>query len=309
VGTDILRRVKAMDGVMAAEPLIDAPALLVHDHESIDIQVQAFERDTRLHGSYPTPGSKARPGPGEVVLNRGIKSRLPVKVGDRVTLSTPLGSLPFEVAGFASEPLGGICYVDLEYTQALVKATTGIPDAFNAVVVKAGEGSTESITEALRSLPGVSQVLTKAGITQVLNELVGAVKNLMIIFYVMAFAMGFATLFSMTTVNLLERGREVATIRTLGTGRTRIFSFITVETAAVVLAALIPGVLLGRLMQLILVERLMSSDRLVPDAVLSGVTVAIVIAASVGVMVLSELPSMRRLWRMDLARATKERAD
>jgi hypothetical protein len=53
----------------------------------------------------------------------------------------------------------------------------------------------------------------------------------------------------------------------------------------------------------------MSSDRLVPDAVLSGVTVAIVIAASVGVMVLSELPSMRRLWRMDLARATKERAD
>jgi putative ABC transport system permease protein len=309
VGADTLRQIKALDGVVSAEPLIDAPALLVLDHQSIDIQVQAFKGDTALHGSYPTPGSKASPGPGEVVLNRGIRSKLPVKVGDRVTLSTPLGSLPFQVAGFVSEPLGGICYVNLEYTQGLIKATTGVPDAFNAVVVKAEPGSTESITESLRDLPGVSQVLTKAGITEVLNELIAAIRNLLIIFYVMAFAMGFATLFSMTTVNLLERGREVATMRTLGAGRTRIFSFITVETAVVVLLALVPGVILGRLLQLFLVERLMSSDRLVPDAVLSGGTVAIVIAASIAVMVLSELPSIRRLWRMDLAGATKERAD
>lgn len=308
-GPDTLARVRAIDGVTAVEPLIDAPALVVFRGRSADVQVQAFRSDTTMRGDYPTPGSRARPGPVEVVLNRGIKKKLPVKVGDRVTLSTPLGSLPFKVAGFVSEPFGGVCYVDMDYIQRLFSAATGIPEAFNGVVVKTEAGRTARVADALRELPGVSQVVTRAGILRVFDELVAAVRALFAMFYFMAFAMGFAILFSMTTVNLLERGREVATIRTLGAGRARIFSFVTVESLAVVALALVPGILFGRLLEWVVIEKLLSSDRLAPDAVISGVTVALVIVAVLVVMVLSELPSVRRLWRLDLARATKERAD
>jgi hypothetical protein len=35
----------------------------------------------------------------------------------------------------------------------------------------------------------------------------------------------------------------------------------------------------------------------------------VIVVASLAVMVLSELPSIRRLWKMDLAGVTKERAD
>ncbi len=308
-GAGTMERVKAIPGIESAEPVIDAPALVIFEDKSADVQVQAYDEDTEMHGAYPTAGSKARPGPAQVVLNRGIKNRLPVEIGDRVMLSTPIGSLPFEVAGFVSEPFGGVCYVDLGYIQRLFERATGIPGAFNAVVVKTEEGEAGNVADALRELPGVSEVLTKSGMMKVFEELVGAVDTLFFIFYVMAFAMGFAILFSMTTVNLLERGREIATIRTLGCGRARIFSFVTVESVTVVLAALVPGILLGRLMEWVVIEKVLGSDRLAPDSVISAATLVLVIAASLVVVILSELPSIRRLWRLDLARVTKERAD
>jgi len=309
VSADALEQIKSADGVARAEPLIEAPALVVFKNRTVDVQIQAYQAGTTLHGSYPVHGSQAIPGPGQVVLNRGITTRLPVKTGDTVNLSTTVGSLPFKVSGFVSEPLGGICYVNLEYIQRLVTLATGVKQPFNAVVVKVQPGHEEQVASFLRGLPGVFQVLTKSGIRDVFDELLGAIRTLFLIFYVMAFAMGFAILFSMTTVNLLERGREIGMIRTMGAGRWRIFSFVTVETVAVVLAALIPGFLLGRLLEWVVIEKLLSSDRLAPDAVISGITVLVVIAGALVVMVLSELPSIRKLWHMDLSRVTKERAD
>jgi hypothetical protein len=77
----------------------------------------------------------------------------------------------------------------------------------------------------------------------------------------------------------------------------------------VVLIALIPGFLLGRLLEWVVIEKLLSSERLAPDVVISAVTLLTIFAASLVVVVISELPSIVRLWHLDLGRATKERAD
>lgn len=304
VGPEVLAGVRAIKGVTAAEPAIDVPARLTAGGASIDVQVQAFRDDTAMHGSYPTKGSAARPGPGEIILNRGITRKVPVKLGDSVTVRTSLGSLDFRAAGFAAEPFGGVCYVNLRYLQSIAGA-----DVFNVVFAKVKPGRSDAVAKELRAIPGAFQVVTKSGILKVFEDLVSAIKTLFWIFYVMAFFMGFAILFSMITVNLLERRREIGTIRTLGAGKAGIFSFLTVETVTVVMLALIPGILLGRFLEWVLIEKVVSSDRLVPDTVMSGMTVALIVVASLAVMVLSELPSIRRLWKMDLAGVTKERAD
>jgi putative ABC transport system permease protein len=217
---------------------------------------------------------------------------------------TSLGSLDFKTAGFAAEPFGGVSYVNLSYLQGIAGA-----DVFNVVLAKVAPGRSGAVAEELRAIPGAFQVVTKSGILRVFEDLLSAIKTLFWIFYVMAFFMGFAILFSLITVNLLERTREIGTIRTLGAGKAGIFSFLTVETVTVVVLALVPGILLGRLLEWVLIEKVVSSDRLVPDTVMSGATVAVIVVASLAVMVLSELPSIRRLWKMDLAGVTKERAD
>jgi len=306
----MLARVKAIEGVAAAEPFIDVPARVLAGGKSSDVQMQAFQEGSTMHGLYPTAGSARTPGPAQVLLNNGIRKKLPVKKGSIVTISTQVGSIPFRVAGFVAEPFGGICYVNLTYVQALATRLNGQPDQFNGVVMRVKPGASETrVANQVRDLPEVAQVITKGGILRIFDELVGAIKALFIIFYVMAFAMGFAIIFSMITVNLLERGREIATIRTLGAGRGMIFSFLTVETATVVVAALIPGILLGRLLEWVVVDLLLTSDRLAPDTVIHWVTILFVVLATLAVMLISELPSVRRLWHLDLARMTKERAD
>ena len=303
-GPDVLGGVRAMKGVTVAEQAIDVPARLTAGGASVDVQVQAYRDDTVMHGSFPTKGSAAEPGPGEIILNRGITRKVPVKLGDSVTIRTSLGSLDFRTAGFAAEPFGGVCYVNLRYLQSIAGA-----DVFNVVFARVVPGAREAVAAELRALPGAYLVVTKSGILKVFEDLVSAVKTLFWIFYVMAFFMGFAILFSMITVNLLERRREIGTIRTLGAGKTRIFSFLTVETVTVVIVALIPGIFLGYFLEWLLIEKVVSSDRLVPDTFISGVTIAVIVIASLAVMVLSELPSIRLLWKMDLAGVTKERAD
>ncbi len=308
VGQDMLARVRAIDGVKSAEPIIDVPGRVLAGGKASDVQIQAYQANSSMHGLYPTAGSKAAPGPAEIVLNRGITSKLPVKQGSIVMVSTPVGSTPFRVAGFVSEPFGGVCYVNLQYVQALASHLTGEPGQFNGVVVTIARGrSSARAANAIRDLPDVAQVITKAGIARIFEELVGAVRTLFIIFYVMAFVMGFAVIFSMITVNFLERDREIATIRTLGAGKGMIFSFLTLETASVVVAALIPGIFLGRALEWVVIEKLLMSDRLAPDTVISRPTVIFIVVAALVVMAISELPSVRKLWRLDLARITKER--
>lgn len=310
IGPATLSEIQAMEGVERAEPFVDVPGRIVAGGKSSDVQVQAYERDSKMHGDYPVAGTPRYPGPGEVLLNRGITTRLPAKKGGFVTVTTPVGALPFKVAGFVSEPFGGVCYVNLDYVQALSARLSGGENMFNGVVLTVRPGASSSkVADRMRDIPNVAQVVTKAGVQRIFEEVVGAIKALFIIFYVMAFAMGFAVIFSMITVNLLERGREIATIRTLGAGRGMIFSFLTVETGTVVLAALIPGVLLGRLLEWVVIGQLLTSDRLAPDTVISWVTVLFILIASVVVMLVSELPSVRKLWKLDLARMTKERTD
>lgn len=309
IDASMLSRVKAIDGAGSVEGFIAVPGRLVAAGASLDVQVQAFERGSKMHGLYPTPRSRAEPGPAEVILNRGARTKLPVDIGKYVGIVTPLGDtpVPFKVAGFVSEPFGGVCYVNLAYIQGLYSRIGGVAGAFNGIAAKVEPGESGRVANAIRDLPGVAQVITKSGVARVFEELVGAVKALFIIFYVMAFAMGFAVIFSMVTVNLLEREREIGTVRTLGATHGLIFSFLTVETVTVVLAALVPGVLLGRLLEWVIMDRLLTSERLVPDAVISWQTVLFVVVATFAVTLLSELPSLRRLWRLDLARVTRER--
>ena len=308
IGPDELAGVRAIPGVKSAEEFIDVPARITAGGHELDLQLQAFKRGTKMHGSYPVKGT-GTPGPREIVLNRGATKKLPVKLGDNVLVSTPVGSLPFKVAGFVSESFGGVAYVDLAYVQQVVALATGQQGQFNGVVTQTLPGQSARVAEALGRLPGVYQVATRTLLLKVFMALVDAVKTLFFIFYIMAFAMGFAVLFSMITVILFERRREIATVRTLGAGWGMVFSFVTIETVAIVIASIIPGILLGRALEWFIIEKIVMSERLAPDSVITWMTLGVIIISALVVMVLSELPSLSKLFRIDLSRATKEQAD
>ncbi|MBN2169066.1 MAG: FtsX-like permease family protein [Actinobacteria bacterium] len=330
VGKDTLKNIQSIEGVKATEPVIAFPASLEAGGKNLDIQVQAFKEGTKFHESQPTKGSKAEPGPGEIILNRGVKRALNVEIGDDVKVTVDLRTLPeavkiknmpeshslkFKVAGFVSEPFGGIAYANYEYlqnfTRLLAAGLENPPEGelFDVVAVRIEKGKEDSVVTKLSALPGVNRVVTRSTLLSVWEELIGAVQTLFVIFYVMTFSMGFAILFTMITVNTMERRREVGTMRTLGSGRMRIFGFLTVENLSIIIAAIIPGVLLGWFAEWFLIEYFLTNEQIVPDTILSAGTIAVVVIATFAVMIISQLPSLLKLWHMDLGRETKVRTD
>lgn len=102
----------------------------------------------------------------------------------------------------------------------------------------------------LYQIPGAVSVHHK-------SNLVADLQSLMILFYgftvvmlVFSLLMAFAPLFNAMTVGVLERLREFATMRSLGTGRRWIVVQLFAENLILWLFTLNPGFLLGYLMAL-----------------------------------------------------------
>jgi putative ABC transport system permease protein len=106
------------------------------------------------------------------------------------------------------------------------------------------------------------------------------------------------------TVNVLEREREFATMRVLGTGRGTIGLLLSTESVILWALATIPGWLIGYL-----VARQMGSafqsDLFAFPVVANPLTYLITALAVLLTMLLAALPALRRVTRLNLAEATR----
>lgn len=301
---ELLDEIRAVDDVDSVEPVISFPARLSGNGESIDLEIQAYQQNSAMHGLFPTGDSSGEPGAGQIVLNRGITRQIPLKQGDRVNVESMTGTIELEVAGFVAEPLSQVGYVNLDYLQSLL----GGPQ-FNVAMVNTNTGKEEEVATAISALPGVSIVLTGEHSRQELDQLLGAVKNVMNVIYIMMLLVCFAIVFSIVTVNVLERSQEMATERMIGAGKLLIHMSTITETLTIGLVAVTPGIILGRYFELLMMENILGTSALSLDAVFPPGIVTLFVIAFLFTVVLAGFFPTRKILRMDLAAAAKERVE
>jgi putative ABC transport system permease protein len=123
-------------------------------------------------------------------------------------------------------------------------------------------------------------------------------------------ALAFSITFNMVTVNVLERTSEVATMRTLGVGRWRIFGMITVENLLTAAIGVVLGLPLGRLLVEAFFRAAQTEEQmelLSMRVVVAPGTYIMAAVAVILVVLVSQVPALSHVNRLDLARATKER--
>src|SRR5262249_42839931 len=121
-------------------------------------------------------------------------------------------------------------------------------------------------------------------------------------------ALAFAIVYNTVSMAVIERAREIATLRTLGMRRREIALLVTAENLLVGAAGCLLGVPLG-----IGLARWMfstySSEQVTMEFTLYPRTYAIVLGGILLVLLLAQLPSLRHAASLDLARVTKELGD
>jgi putative ABC transport system permease protein len=291
------------DGVKAAEPILQVPATLKTVSDSEDILLTAFDPDQEMHLLQLPDGTTARQAlaNGQLVITTGLANLLDVSEGDRVTLETPFGMQEFILGPTTDEMMNPVGYLSMGELQGRLHAPA-IP--YNGLYLNVDEAQSSQIKLDLYHLPGAAAVQRK-------SDLVTDMRGFMDLFYLLigimmtvAVAMAFALLFNAMTVSVLERKREFATMRSIGSGTGRIAALLLTEDLVLWLVTLLPGLLLGHWMAL-QVGTSFSADLFTFNIVVAPSTYVFTAAGILLTMLLATLPAIRQVSRLDLAEATK----
>jgi putative ABC transport system permease protein len=294
VDTAALARIRAVPAVTGVEPAAERPVTLVAHGRRYATIVRAFRAGTTMHG-FPDPGATGR----GLVLGSALRGLLHLSVGDRVQVRLADRVLTEPVSGFVDEPLGTYAYTTLGRLgvapdEALARFAPGAPRA--------------ATLHRLELLPGVAAVVDTAGLKRLFDKYLGLFYAFVAVMLVFAAALAFAIMFTTISANLAERAVEVTTLRASGVAHRTLARLLRAENILLTAA----GIVVGLPVAYLVARQFMAaytSDLFNFDLHLRPWTPALAALALLAVALLSELPGLRALRRIDIARVVRERGD
>jgi putative ABC transport system permease protein len=296
-------KIQNWQGVKKVEPIAQFPATVVDIGQSENILLTALDPSQTMHGFQLPAGNASNEtlDQGKLILTTGLINKLGLHQGDQVTLETPFGQQDLILGPPSDEMINSVGYLSLTTLQKWVGSTQPI---FNGIYLTIDNSQAQQIKKDLFQLPGVYSVQLKA-------DLVADIQSYLILFYAMmgimlifSLLMAFALLFNAMTVSVLERKREFATMRTLGTGKQRIVLLLFIENLVLWIFTLIPGLVLGYLTARA-IGNSFNTDLFTFNIVIAPVSYGIAAAGILMTMLFATLPAIRRVNQLDLAEATK----
>ena len=186
------------------------------------------------------------PGDGEAVITRKIQKELGVKAGDKITVKEGYSEMTVTVADICEYYVGEYVYV----TTDTYKTGMGKNPSIKAAYVRLGDDASD---EDVRDLTGVlsehEDVSAAICSIDTLDRVEKMMKSLNMVVYVVILCAGllaFIVIFNLTNINILERIREIATIKVLGFNQREVSQYVFRENMMLTIAASFAGIPLGK---------------------------------------------------------------
>ena len=295
---DVYRAVKNMPEVQEIASIIETWVVFEKDGVTKTSILYAISHDQDLFNLYDAAGRQHHPPPKGIVLPKILAEKLRITEGEEAKILTEFGRQKVTVAEIYNQPLTVSCYADILY----FSKKAGID--FNAILVKFKPGMEEQ---------GKNRILDIKGIrTDSIDDLKEYIDEIMTFFYVFIYftllfgaSLGFASIFNTTTVNVLERRKEIATLRMLGYTTREIAYSLLVETAIIGVIGIAIGIPLGYVTAELFFQSFQSEMYYMPF-IIFGRTYVFTALATFVILLLSLLPGIRYVARMEIEKVTKE---
>jgi putative ABC transport system permease protein len=307
--------VATTEGVDTAEPVITLDASVRSESGSYGTVLQAYEADTQVHGFLTDSGSLTDTG---ILAGASLADEIDVGVGDTVTISFSTLESSFEtvIAGFVAEPMGTRLYMDhAALVAALEDADPPVPQNVLAdprittvASVFSADAARDQVIERIGKQADVTTVIDDRALYDLIQQFMAffyAFVGMMLLF---GGAMAFALIFNTISVNIAERSSEYATMRANGLSQRRIAMLITGENLLLTLMGIVPGLVIGYLAAAALMASY-TSDMLQFGLELRPSTFVFAALAMIAVTLLSMIPGIRSVGRLDIAEVVRERSN
>ena len=295
-----------LPGVMDVEPMRAVPVRLRSGHRSRTLAITGLLASQRLNRIVDRAGDpKSLPRDG-LVVSKMLAAILDVTPGQSVQVEVLEGARPkrdITIVDLVDDSMGLQAYMDIDAVRRLMREGSVVSGA-SLTLDPAG---VEQFYSSIKATPRVAAVSLRHVILRNFRDTMAQNMNLQIVLNVMfAGVIAFGVVYNTARVSLSERERELASLRVLGFTRAEISLILLGELAAVTVAALPVGALIGfGLGDLIMV--IFNNEVYRLSFTVSAATLAwsflIVIIAAIG----SGLAVRRRLDRLDLVGVLKTR--
>ncbi len=231
-----------------------------------------------------------RPRKGlEIALQDSWAESHDIKQGDRVHLATPAGERRFEVVGLFQFSTGfefggeGFAVMPIESARRVMDKKRGF-DEINVVVAGGGAATIKEVRKRLdERLDKGIRVQTPEGKSDDIEEQLQAFDVILYFFAAMALFVGGFLIFNSFNMTVLQRIREIGTVRTLGATKSMVVRSVLREALALGVIGSALGVGLGILLAMGLVKLMRDGlDFPVGDLVITAV--APIAAVAVGML-------------------------
>ena len=294
---------EAIESVRDAEPLMEVPVELSADGARHATLLQGMEADGDLLRAYTPDGERLEPADG-LLITTVVAKLLGVEEGDTVDVrpvAPGAEAVSLTVDGIAQQPLGDVVFARLDTAQALAG---GQPIGSVLLVSFAGD-ATPALESQLYALNGAGSIDFTSDVREYLDELNGLFLVFIGVMLLFGVALGFAIIFNTITINALERRRELATMRTFGTGIGRLAFMLTVENAVMGVIGVGVGLPIGYALSQYFAQ-FYQNDLFDMPVVIYTRTYGIAAFGALVVLLLAEIPAVRFVRRLDLPAVVRE---
>ncbi len=305
----------AVDGVAAAEAVVTLDATLVTDADLYATQLQGLEPTTVMHGFIGLDGQTLDLPPSGLLVGQAVREVLGLAAGDQVSISVPsLGaSVESTVWSFVDEPLGTYAYADRQWLLGALEQAGADPAGLTSPAVTSAfvqyvpGDSDEEVRQRLLDEPAAIAVISTTSLRDLFDQYFALFYVFVGVMLVLGGILAFALIFNMITAAISERAAELATMRASGVSVRQVSRMITTETMLLTLIGVPIGLVAGYVTAAVFMASF-SSDLFSFDLDMNPWTAVWTALAIVMVALLSQLPGLRAVSRLDIATVVRQRS-
>ncbi|MBR1457564.1 MAG: ABC transporter permease, partial [Oscillospiraceae bacterium] len=261
---------------------------------AIAAETGALDGIVSLHderGELPFPAA------GEAVVTEKIAENLGLAAGDVLRLSTDDGAA-------VELRVSGICKNYLNHYVYLNARSLGAP-RHNTALVRLREGTDAGLLGAgLRAEKGVSYVSLTAQERETMEQSMSSLNLLVLMLIVCSGALAFVTLYNLTNINIMERTREIATVKVLGFYPDETAAYVLRENRLLGFLGAAVGLALGKLLHYVVIRAIVV-ENMTCEIRITLLSYALAFVITLAFTHLSNLAMRGKLERVNMAESLK----
>lgn len=273
--------------------------------------VDCLPSDMKLIGLYDSDGKTVKLPDDGVLLCDYFENELGIKKGDTIKASTTLGAINLKVGGFVKQLGGFSAYMNYDYAAKLLGVNnaadfSGMATATGALI-SSDTLSVEKLRTELSNVPEIASISIPEYTEETIQtQYMSMLYIFSVVMIIAAIMMGVAVIYNTVSIEFLERRREISTMLALGTREYYMTTMLTTEHLVLAIAAIPFGLLAGYWLADYILQ-FSNNEFFILPTVINPLSYILSIIFIVALVLIVQLPDFRRIRRMDVVEAIRER--